>query len=172
MILSAMSNTSLEEVAEASGSSGLRWMQTVLFRDKSFVKGLMCRAEKAGYRAIVVTLDQPTMGIRLQGRFTRPSHLSFPNLGQYSLLTTAKDFVDLLDPTCTWSEIDWMKSQTNLPIIVKGILTGEDAIEAVQHGVSGIIVSNHGGRQLDGVPATVGFNQYACSILMCQDISL
>lgn len=126
-----------------------------MFKDRSCMQSLISRSEKAGYGAIVLSLDQPTVGIRSYGTFTPPSYLSFPNFRDVPSPLMVEDVIDLLDPSYTWREIDWIRSLTHLPIVVKGIMTGEDAIEAVKHGVNGIIVSNHGGRQLDGVPATV-----------------
>ena len=147
-------NTSLEAVAEANGS-GLRWLQISIFRNKELVKSLIQRAEKAGYHAIVVTVDQPVVGLRTYGTFIPPTNISFPNLGEVPSPLMVEDVENLLDPSTTWDDIDWIKSLTKLPVVLKGILTAEDAAEAVRHGAQGIIVSNHGGRQLDGVLATV-----------------
>ena len=168
MILSSWSTTNIEDVAKASGT-GLRWFQLYVYRNKSFTRELISRAERAGYRAIVLTVDTPILGRRLadtRNRFSLPDHLSLANfthetegsalivkehssgLQQY----TAK----LIDPSLTWETVDWLCDITKLPVLLKGILTAEDALEAVKHDIKGIIVSNHGGRQLDGVPATVG----------------
>ena len=168
MVLSTWSSTSIEEVAQANGS-GLRWFQLYVFKDKSMTLDLIHRAEQAGYKAVVITVDRPYGGKRMashRNKFILPRHLKFanpniiaaqtttesqlqPGTGLYSFLQT--QIMDKL----TWDTITWLKSFTKLPVIVKGILTGEDAKLAVQHGVDGIIVSNHGGRQLDGVLATV-----------------
>ena len=154
MVLSIWCNTSIEAVAEANGS-GLRWLQISIFRNKELVKSLIQRAEKVGYQAIVVTVDQPVVGLRTYGTFIPPANISFPNLGDVPNPLMVEDVEHLLDPSNTWRDIDWIKGLTKLPIVLKGILTAEDAVEAVKHGVQGIIVSNHGGRQLDGVLATV-----------------
>ena len=168
MVLSTWASTSIEEVAQANGS-GLRWFQLYVFKDKSMTMDLIERAERAGYKAIVITVDRPYGGKRMasyRNKFILPSHLKFanpnitaaqtttesqqqPGTGLYSYLQTQ------VENKLTWDTITWVKSFTKLPVIVKGILTGEDAKLAVQHGVDGIIVSNHGGRQLDGVLATV-----------------
>ncbi|XP_065907412.1 2-Hydroxyacid oxidase 1-like isoform X2 [Dysidea avara] len=168
MILSTWSTTSIEEVAQANGS-GLRWFQLYVFKDKSVTMDLIKQAERSGYKAIVITVDTPRVGKKLvddRNRFYLPSHLHRVNAttdtsdntqssqeAQESLVH--KSTQTMLDPKLTWDTITWVKSFTKLPVIVKGILTGEDAKLAVQHGVDGIIVSNHGGRQLDGVLATI-----------------
>ena len=171
MILSTWTSTSIEEVAQANGS-GLRWFQLYIFKDKQFNMDLIRRVEQAGYKALVVTVDSQRVGKRLaddRNRFNVPSHLKLANVStdtlqsvQSSVLTQQqpesglhKSTQVLTEKKLTWDTITWVKSFTKLPVIVKGVLTGEDAKLAVQHGVDGIIVSNHGGRQLDGVLATV-----------------
>ena len=154
MMLSVWSNSSIEDVAEAS-SSGLRWFQLNIFRNKEMTKTLVLRAEKAGYKAIVITVDQPVVGNRTGGKFIPPPHISFPNLIITESPLLVEDVIGMLDPSVTWKDIEWIRGLTQLPIVIKGILTAEDAREALKHGVQGIIVSNHGGRQLDGVPAAV-----------------
>ena len=172
MVLSTWSTTSIEEVAQANGG-GLRWFQLYVFKDKSVTMDLVQRAEQAGYKALVITVDSPRVGKRLddeRNKFYLPNHLKLANLNvdvqpeQKSFEThnqtesgLHKSTQSVIDPKLTWDTIKWVKSLTKLPVIVKGILTGEDAKLAVQHGVDGIIVSNHGGRQLDGVLATVSF---------------
>ena len=168
MILSSWSTTSIEEVAAASGPRGLRWFQLYVYNDKEVTRGLIKRAEQAGYKALVVTVDTPVLGKRLadaRNCFSLPSHLTLANFdnsadasslkvkeGESSLLRYTQA---LIDPGLTWETIRWVQGVTRLPVLVKGVLTAEDAIEAVQHGVHGIVVSNHGARQLDGSPATV-----------------
>ena len=157
----------IEEVASASGH-GLRWFQLFLLKDRNLTLELIQRAADAGYKALVVTIDTPDVGKRLidtRIRFHLPPHLTQVN---YSNNRTSPNgppdeqgsslhrfTSSLLDPSVTWKDIHWLKSVTTLPIVVKGVLTVEDALLAVRHGVNGIIVSNHGGRQLDGSPATV-----------------
>ena len=170
MMLSSWSTTSIEDVAEASGS-GLRWFQLYIFRDRELTKSLVQRAERAGYKAIVVTVDQ--QGVPKRDAFVPPPYVSFSHLGIHS--TVVVDAVrNILDPSVTWEDIDWIRGLTTLPVLVKGILTAEDARLALNHKVSGIIVSNHGGRQLDGVPATVSHHEivsivYVCVCLWCID---
>ena len=171
MILSTWSTTSIEEVAQVNGS-GLRWFQLYVFKEKHVTMDIIRRAEQAGYKALAVTVDTPRVGKRLadiRNKFNLPSHLQLANANSHTLQTMQSSVLTqqqtesgvhkctelLQENKLTWDTITWVKSCTKLPVIVKGILTGEDAKLAVQHGVDGIIVSNHGGRQLDGVLATV-----------------
>ena len=171
MILSLWSNISIEEVAESSGS-GLRWFQLYIYKDRQLIKDLVLRAERAGYKALVITIDTPIMGKRLadeRNRFDLPKHLSLPNIIDAlprSTVTTKEQVSELhlyaseiKDTSINWDIIDWLHGITKLPIVLKGILTAKDTEEAIKHNVEGILVSNHGGRQLDGVPATVSINQ-------------
>ena len=168
MILSSWSTRSLEEVAKASGSEGLRWFQLYIYNDKELTLQLVKRAEAAGYRALALTVDTPELGRRLNDvrhNFTLPPHLRLANfsaeLAQASLGSEQSGSAlfhytrSLINSGLTWKSVDWLRSVTNLPIVLKGILTAEDAREALRHGIQGILVSNHGARQLDGVPATV-----------------
>ena len=159
MMLSSGSTRSIEHVAQASGV-GLRWFQLYVLRDRKVTKNFVERAERAGYKALVVTVDRQIAGRRIavmRSNFDLPPHLSMaifseprrPSAKQYETNT------GLFDTSLTWEAIDWLREFTKLPIVLKGILTAEDAREALKHNIQGIIVSNHGGRQLDGVPATV-----------------
>lgn len=127
------------------------------------------RAEKANFKAIVLTVDAPIFGQRwsdIRNRFSLPAHLSLANFGTENALAKGvrggpntsglSDYTNsLFDPSLTWKDVEWLMDITHLPVIVKGILTAEDAILARKHGCSGIIVSNHGARQLDYVPASI-----------------
>ena len=162
MVMSFWSTSSIEDVAEASGS-GLRWFQLTLLKDRELSLTHIQSAERAGYKALVVTIDDATLGRRLSSmrdRFTVPPTLSLPILQTASAAGASnqqflKYAFSLVDCGKTWETLDWLCSVTKLPVVLKGILTAEDAWEAVKHNIQGIIVSNHGGRQLDGVPATV-----------------
>ncbi|MFA7296413.1 MAG: alpha-hydroxy acid oxidase [Dehalococcoidia bacterium] len=163
--LSTLSTTSLEEVAAAA--DGPKWFQLYVFRDRDLTASLVRRAEAAGYEALVVTVDAPVLGTReadVRNRFSLPDGLLPVNLvdaaptdvraaGEASGLQ--QYFAANIDPTLTWADIDWVRSITTLPVLVKGIVRGDDAAEAVAHGVSGIVVSNHGGRQLEAAPAGI-----------------
>lgn len=172
MMLSSWSTTSMEEVAAACGRQGLRWFQLYMYKSQKVTTDLIERAERAGYKALVVTVDTPVLGRRLvdaRNKFNLPPHLSLANFS--ALQEDSKEATELvmkthdsglsqytkelIDDSLDWSRVDWVCRLTRLPVILKGILTGEDAKEAVRHGVKGIVVSNHGARQLDGVPATV-----------------
>jgi 4-hydroxymandelate oxidase len=140
MCLSTLSTDSLEEAAEAA-PGGARWFQLYWGPDRAKVRELLHRAAAAGYEAIVFTVDLPEVGRRerdLRTGFVAPSSLS-----------------EVTDSTLTWRDLEWLHAQTALPVLVKGILTGEDAVLATEAGVEGIVVSNHGGRQLDGVAASL-----------------
>ena len=156
MMLSIWSNTNIEDVAEAGGSC-LKWFQLTVFRDREMTKSLILRAEKAGYKAIVVTVDQPVVGHR-NNKFICPEHIVFPIFNSKSGPSKDADLKKFLDPSLTWEVIAWIKGITRLPIVLKGILTAEDAVESLKHDIQGIIVSNHGGRQLDGALATVSLS--------------
>ncbi|NXX45555.1 HAOX2 oxidase, partial [Tricholaema leucomelas] len=152
-IASTYSTCTLEEISEAA-PGGLRWFQLYIYRNRAVSQQLVRRAEALGFQGLVLTADLPYTGKRrddVRNGFRLPPHMKLKNLeGAFEVCK-----MSLLDPSVTWSDIHWLRSLTNLPIIVKGILTKEDAELAVRHGVEGIIVSNHGGRQLDGGPATI-----------------
>jgi lactate 2-monooxygenase len=167
LILSSAASHSIEQIAEAMGDAQ-RWFQLYWVNDRDVASSLVSRAEKARFRAIVVTVDTPMLGWRerdlsnaylpflagegcaqffsdpvFRSRLERPPEedvvaaaaamlATFPNLG------------------LTWDDLDWLRSQTALPLLVKGVLAPEDAALAYEHGADGVIVSNHGGRQVDG----------------------
>lgn len=160
MILSTLSNRTIEDVRAAS--SGLLWFQLYIYRDRAVTAELVKRAEAAGCTALVLTVDTPILGRRerdLLNRFHLPSEFSAPNLG-VDMRTTLGSQTDMSsalaqfilhhwDAGIAWRDLSWLQSITRLPIYLKGIVRGDDAVLAVEHGATGIIVSNHGGRQLD-----------------------
>ncbi|NXP70028.1 HAOX2 oxidase, partial [Ramphastos sulfuratus] len=152
-IASTYSTCTLEEIS-AAAPGGLRWFQLYIHRNRAVSQQLVQRAEALGFQGLVLTADLPYTGKRrddVRNGFRLPPHMKLKNLeGAFEVCK-----MNLLDPSVTWNDIYWLRSLTNLPIIIKGILTKEDAELAVRHGVQGIIVSNHGGRQLDGGPATI-----------------
>eukprot|EP00744_Colponema_vietnamica_P009106 GILI01012976.1.p1 GENE.GILI01012976.1~~GILI01012976.1.p1 ORF type:complete len:414 (-),score=101.21 GILI01012976.1:129-1193(-) len=162
--LSSWSTTSLEDVAQATPDA-LRWFQLYVYKDRVVTERLVRRAEAHGYRAILLTVDTPLLGKRepdVRNRFELPPHLTMANFVSEGPKSEGKQesglalyVASLIDRTLTWEDIKWLQSITKLPIVVKGIITAEDTKIAVEHGVSGIMVSNHGARQLDGVPATI-----------------
>ena len=160
MVLSSFSNTSLEDVFAAAKTP--LWFQLYTHRDREFTRELVQRAENAGYRALCLTVDFPISGARNREARAHVKLPPLPNLKGLKeskgtgLLPTGLDiYSPVLDPTLTWKTIEWIRSFTKLPVLVKGVLNPDDAELAVKAGVSGIIVSNHGGRNLDTVPATI-----------------
>ena len=144
MVASSSSTRSLEEIAQAA--SGPLWFQLYVF-NRQGVAELLQRVATAGYRALVLTVDSPRWG---QKERAIRSGFQIPTKANFVDQADARDTVSF-----TWKDLDWLRSLSPLPIILKGILTAEDARMAVEHGVEGIIVSNHGGRQLDSVPASI-----------------
>ncbi|XP_007670288.1 hydroxyacid oxidase 1 isoform X1 [Ornithorhynchus anatinus] len=168
MMLSSWATSSIEEVAQAA-PDGIRWLQLYIYKDRELTKQLVERAEKMGYKAIFLTMDTPYLGNRLddtRNQFHLPPHLRMKNFETSDLAFSSKKgygdksglagyVAQAIDPSINWQDIKWLKGLTSLPIVAKGILRADDAREAVKYGVSGILVSNHGARQLDGVPATI-----------------
>jgi 4-hydroxymandelate oxidase len=150
MTLSTLSTFSIEEVMAVA--TGPVWFQLYVFKDRAISTSLVNRAEVAGCKAIVITVDVPLLGRRerdLRNQFKMPDDISVKNLLPAGLQTFP------FDPALTWKDIEWLAGITKLPVLVKGILRSEDALLAVKHGASGVIVSNHGARQLDTTPATI-----------------
>jgi 4-hydroxymandelate oxidase len=158
MTLSTLSSVSPGELAAAAPGAP-QWFQLYWSRDRGFTKALVESAAEAGNRALVLTVDLPVAGRRerdARAGFALPHDLPQPNLP--STLQREDFHVALgtiFDPTITWRDLEWLRSVSPLPLVLKGILTAEDAVLAAEHGAAGVIVSNHGGRQLDGVPATL-----------------
>ncbi|OGM42082.1 (S)-2-hydroxy-acid oxidase [Aspergillus bombycis] len=155
MGLSSYSNYSLEDVA-AQGCGNPYAMQMCVLKDRSLTLQLLERAEKAGYKALFLSVDVPLLGKRLneyRNNYTLPEDMSWPNILSHGLDTSNRtDY----DPSLDWeTTIPWLRKHTKLQIWLKGVYTPEDVELAIQYGVDGVIISNHGGRQLDGVPATL-----------------
>ncbi|KAF8938475.1 Hydroxyacid oxidase 1 [Haplosporangium gracile] len=211
MILSSWSTTTAEDTIaagreipvdqSASGGLPLFWFQLYVYKDRAVTEQLIRRVEKAGYKALVITVDTPFLGRRLadvRNVFKLPGHMSMANFENKDSKVTMATILDQeeetepssssnqnadafkydkktgatkkvvrqesslaayvvsqIDPTLNWNDIAWVRSITKLPVVVKGVLTAEDAKLAADTGVEGILVSNHGGRQLDGVLATI-----------------
>jgi 4-hydroxymandelate oxidase len=164
MCCSTIASTSLEDVAAAATAP--LWFQLYVYRDRRVTEDLIRRAEGAGYQALVLTVDTPRLGRRerdVRNRFALPEGVSIANLAQYGAdatrWPTSSSFTEyvhhLLDASLTWESVEWLRATTKLPVLIKGILTAADAELAASHGASGVIVSNHGGRQLDGSVATI-----------------
>ncbi|XVE51631.1 hypothetical protein DITRI_Ditri02bG0057200 [Diplodiscus trichospermus] len=138
----------------------------MVYKDRNVVAQLVRRAERAGFKAIALTVDSPRLGRReadIKNRFTLPPFLTLKNFEGLDLGTMEKTddsglasyVAGQIDRSLSWKDVKWLQTITSLPILVKGVLTAEDARLAVQAGAAGIIVSNHGARQLDYVPATI-----------------
>lgn len=165
MTLSTLATTSLEDVTAASSVPG--WFQLYVYRDRALTRSLVERAETAGYEALVLTVDAPLLGRRerdARNAFALPPGLVAANLppdGPRDLEAAPDEsglfryFASLMDPGVTWDDVAWLRSVTRLPILVKGILRGDDAVLAIEAGAAAVIVSNHGGRQLDTAIATI-----------------
>jgi lactate 2-monooxygenase len=172
LILSSAASHSIEEVAEAMGDAA-RWFQLYWINDREVAASLVSRAEGAGFGAIVVTVDTPVLGWRerdldnaylpfLSGEgcaqfFSDPifrSRLEQPP-EEDMLAAAAAMLATFPNLDLTWDDLDWLRAQTELPLLVKGVLAPDDALLAFEHGADGIVVSNHGGRQVDGAVATL-----------------
>jgi 4-hydroxymandelate oxidase len=165
LIVSTLSNTAVEDIAAAATRP--LWFQLYLYKDRGATRDLVARVEAAGCRAIVLTVDAPMLGPRerdVRNRFTLPEGLAVKNLlgsGQGKL---GRDFAgsglaayvsDYLDPGMSWRDVEWLRGITALPLLIKGVVRADDARRVVEAGARGVIVSNHGGRQLDTSPATI-----------------
>jgi len=158
-VASTVASYTLEEIAAAS--SGQRWFQLYCYRDRAVTRDLVQRAEAAGYSALCLTVDVPCLGRRerdVRDSFYPPNGLSLRNLERYALdkpacapgnSSLAKYASEQWDSSLTWDIIPWLRSIMHMPIVLKGVLAPADAKLAIEQGVAGIIVSNHGGRQLD-----------------------
>jgi len=149
MTASTETTRSMEEIAAAA--TGPLWFQLYLYRGRRLAEPLVGRAEAAGFRAIVLTVDLPCLGNRERSPYPG---WRLPNYRAGNFPAEMAD-EDLEEVALSWEDVDWLRSLTKLPIILKGILRADDATLAVEHGAAGIVVSNHGGRQLDGVPASI-----------------
>ena len=159
MCLSTIATATIEQVA-AAVPEGARWFQLYWSPDRGVVQDMVERAVAEGYRAIVLTVDLPELGRRerdLRTEFEIPEEVPVPAFLALAERAGVKptDINWLVDKSLTWRDLEWLRSITALPILVKGILTAEDAELACEAGVDGIVVSNHGGRQLDGVAASL-----------------
>ena len=170
LVLSSAATHSIEEIAETGCP---RWFQLYWVNDREICASFVQRAEAAGYGAIVVTVDTLTLGWR--PRDLRGAYLPFldgEGCGQFfsdpvfcsrldkppeeDLLAAAATMLATFPNLgLTWDDLDWLRGQTRLPLLVKGVLTADDARRALAHGCDGVIVSNHGGRQVDGAVAAL-----------------
>ena len=165
-VVSIFASRTVEEIAAAA--AGPLWLQLYWLRARDALTALIARAEAAGYQAIVLTVDAPVIGRRRRDErngFAVDPGVAAANLDPALMVSThqrrpgesaiATHAVRAFDPSLSWSDLAWLREQTRLPLVLKGILTAADALIAVEHGVDAVVVSNHGGRQLDGAPASL-----------------
>jgi 4-hydroxymandelate oxidase len=165
MIVSTLSNTDVEDIARAA--PGPLWFQLYIYKDRAATRDLVARVEAAGCGAIMLTVDAPVMGQRerdVRNRFALPEGLSVKNLlgaGQGTVVRQsdgsglAAYVSSFIDPAIAWRDVEWLRGITKLPLIIKGLARADDTRRAVSMGASAVVVSNHGGRQLDTAPATI-----------------
>jgi 4-hydroxymandelate oxidase len=161
LVISALATTAVEDIGKST--TGPLWFQLYVQPDRGFTAELVRRAEMAGCKALCLTVDSPVLGTRnreMRDGFALPAGLERSNLHGYqgaraSHFDESGIYSAVLDPSLHWGDLDWLRSTTRLPIVLKGIMAREDAELAVEHGVDGIIVSNHGARNLDTTPATI-----------------
>jgi 4-hydroxymandelate oxidase len=161
-VLSTGATTSLEDSAARAGGPLL--FQLYVQRDRGLTRDLVRRAEAAGCRALVLTVDTPVLGARdrdHRNRLELPPGLELANLRGHAATRSGEPTFrhdagnPFLDPSVTWDDFAWLVGETRLPVVVKGVLRADDAVRAVERGAAAIAVSNHGGRNLDTVPATI-----------------
>lgn len=162
MVVSTMASVSVEDIAATTKQPP--WFQLYVQPDRGFTKALVQRAEAAGCQALVVTVDTPIPGLRNREeriKFALPPGIERPNLkglntaGSSHLPKENEIYNALFDAKLTWKDVEWLRSLTRLPVLLKGVLNPEDADLAVKSGASGVIVSNHGSRNIDTLPATI-----------------
>ena len=161
--LSTLATTTIEDVAAAA--EGPRWFQLYVHKDRELTRSLVARAEAAGYGAIVLTVDTPILGRRLRdvrNGFGLPEGLVMANLvdsamksGVMSSSALSRYIASRHDASLTFRDVEWLRGLTKLPVLLKGIVRPDDTLRAIEAGASGVIVSNHGARQLDFAPATL-----------------
>jgi len=150
MVASTTSTRSLEEIAQAA--RGPLWFQLYVYPSLEVAEKLVQRAEAAGYRAIVLTVDLPPLGNREKDK---RNNVTVPPPPFYEANFVGMERMEQRWARLTWESLSWLRSITSLPILLKGILTAEDARLSIEHDIAGIIVSNHGGRQLDTAIASI-----------------
>jgi 4-hydroxymandelate oxidase len=159
MAVSTFSTRSHEEIAAAAPGI-LQWCQLYVFQDRDVTREHLAGAAAAGCSAVVLTVDTPRLAQRerdLRAGFEIPAELPLP-YARSAIGAEAQNPADqfaLLDASVSWRDLEWIATEAQLPVLLKGVVTAEDAALALEHGAAAIVVSNHGGRQLDGVPATL-----------------
>lgn len=158
LVLSSFSTVAVEEVTAAAKHPV--WFQLYFQEDKGLTQQMVRRAEAAGCKALCVTVDTPVLGARhreSRAQFVLPSHFRLPNLNLGAIShRPARNAIysELLNAKLSWKDIEWLCSNTKIPVVLKGVLNPEDGARAASSGVAGLIVSNHGARNLDTLPST------------------
>lgn len=153
-VVSTGTTTPIEDIARVATAP--LWFQLYVQPDREFTRDLVQRAEAAGCQALCLTVDTPTLGVRNRqerAQVALPPGVTTPHL--YEDFGGAQRLTQSRHISTTWKDVDWLRSFARVPLLLKGILDDDDAEKAVQTGAQGIIVSNHGGRNLDTVPATI-----------------
>jgi 4-hydroxymandelate oxidase len=160
MAVSTFTTTAIDEVARNTRAP--IWFQLYVQRDRAFTKDMVQRAVAAGCKAVCLTVDTPVLGCRYgQLSFGLPSHLECVHLRGLDLKksvpthTMGGVYDPIFDPSFNWKDLEWLRTVAGVPVLLKGVLSPEDGRRAIDYGVDGIIVSNHGGRNLDLLPATI-----------------
>jgi isopentenyl diphosphate isomerase/L-lactate dehydrogenase-like FMN-dependent dehydrogenase len=160
MCLSTLATAGPRQVAEAA-PGGDRWLQLYCFRDRGITRAVVDEAVDCGYKAIALTVDAPFAGKRerdLRTGFQVPAEVTVPAVAAAvggNMPIGVREVFELVDPALTWPDLEQLVDECDLPVLLKGVQTAEDARLAADHGAAGVVVSNHGGRQLDGVAATI-----------------
>lgn len=165
MIVSSFATVKFEDIARAAAGSPV-WFQLYVQPDRGFTRALVQRAEAAGCQALCLTVDTPVLGARNREAriaFSLPEGMTRANLEGLSGINASAAhrppegaiYSAVLEPRLTWKDVDWLRGFAKVPVLIKGVLDADDAKRAVEAGVAGLIVSNHGARNLDTVPATV-----------------
>ncbi len=165
MTAATLSSYTVEEIAKTGAAL---WFQVYWLRERDQLASLIDRAQAAGSTAVMVTLDVPIMGRRLRdirNEFNLPADVIAANLRDGAGSTAHQSLAgrsavaahtgEMLGPALSWADLEWLRGRTDLPLAVKGILDPRDAVRAAEVGVDAVVVSNHGGRQFDGAPASV-----------------
>src|SRR4051795_408906 len=160
MTLSTIATATPREVAAAAPGAP-RWFQVYVFKDRGVTRAMIEEAIDCGYSALALTVDAPRAGRRerdFRTSFAVPDDVDMPAVTAavgHTGGSTVQEFFSLVDPSLTWNDLEQLVSDSRVPVLLKGVQTGEDARLACEHGAAGIVVSNHGGRQLDTVQATI-----------------
>jgi 4-hydroxymandelate oxidase len=160
MAVSSFTTTAIDEIAR--NTQAPIWFQLYVQRDRAFTKDMVQRAVAAGCKAVCLTVDTPVLGCRYgQLSFGLPSHLECVHLRGLDLKksvpthTMGGVYDPIFDPSFNWKDLEWLRTVAGVPVLLKGVISPEDGRRAIDYGADGIIVSNHGGRNLDLLPATI-----------------